>query len=242
MISRNKAANRFPGLELSSEDRAALKVLGRQRLSARVWRRVRILQLLDDGWTLADTAAAAGTYPREVRRVGQRFLRGGLSEALGEDARPKQGADARCSEGGRHRRDGLRPAAAGAVSLDDGADSRGGHAPKGGRQGRARNDSADADAPRAEAVASTSGPCRRRSATRAPRSPLRSTTTASWRTTGRRWSERSPLACQARFSVPEPLGLGNRSGRGAEPRKSKGPDQRPKPVVPGPSVGRGDRI
>ncbi len=67
-----------------------MKVLGRQRLSARVWRRVRILQLLDDGWTLADTAAAAGTYPREVRRVGQRFLRGGLSEALGEDARPKQ--------------------------------------------------------------------------------------------------------------------------------------------------------
>ncbi len=60
----------IPGLELSSEDRAALKVLGRQRLSARVWRRVRILQLLDDGWTLADTAAAAGTYPREVRRVG----------------------------------------------------------------------------------------------------------------------------------------------------------------------------
>ncbi len=90
MISRKKAANRFPGLELSGEERVALKALGRQRLSARVWRRVRILQLLDRGWTLADTAAAAGTYPREVRRVGRRFLVGGLSEALGEDARPKQ--------------------------------------------------------------------------------------------------------------------------------------------------------
>ena len=51
---------------------------------------MRILQLLDRGWTLADTAAGAGTYPREVRRVGRRFLAGGLSEALGEDARPKQ--------------------------------------------------------------------------------------------------------------------------------------------------------
>jgi hypothetical protein len=90
MTSRKKPANRFPGLELSAEDRSALKSLGRERLSARVWRRVRILQLLDRGWTLAETAAAAGTYPREVRRVGHRFLAGGLPEALGEDARPKQ--------------------------------------------------------------------------------------------------------------------------------------------------------
>jgi hypothetical protein len=63
--------------------------LSRQKVKARVWRRVRILQLLDQGWTMADTAEAAGTYPREVRRVGQRFLVGGLADALGEDARPK---------------------------------------------------------------------------------------------------------------------------------------------------------
>jgi Homeodomain-like domain len=88
--SRKTTGNQFPGLELSAEDRAALKTLSRKRLSARVWRRVRILQLLDRGWTMADAADAAGTYPREVRRVGWRFLKGGLVEALGEDARPKQ--------------------------------------------------------------------------------------------------------------------------------------------------------
>jgi hypothetical protein len=87
--SRGKTAEKFPGLELSAGDRAELKVLARKKVKARVWRRVRILQLLDQGWTMANTAAAAGTYPREVRRVGWRFLRGGLSEALGEDARPK---------------------------------------------------------------------------------------------------------------------------------------------------------
>jgi Homeodomain-like domain len=88
--SRETASNRFPGLELSAEDRVALKALGRQRVSARVWRRVRILQLLDRGWTMADAGIAVGTYPREVRRVGWRYLKGGLAEALGEDARPKQ--------------------------------------------------------------------------------------------------------------------------------------------------------
>jgi hypothetical protein len=89
MRSRKKAANQFPGLELSAQDRAGLKALARKPVRARVWRRVRILQLLDQGWTMAATATAAGTYPREVRRVGQRFLAGGLGEALGEDARPR---------------------------------------------------------------------------------------------------------------------------------------------------------
>jgi Homeodomain-like domain len=85
--SRKPTSNQFPGLQLSAEDKAALKALGRQPVKARVWRRVRILELLDKGWTMAATASAAGTYPR---RVGQRFLAGGLAQALGEDARPKQ--------------------------------------------------------------------------------------------------------------------------------------------------------
>ena len=68
----------------------ALKAMGRQRVSSRVWRRVRILQLLARGWTMADAGEAVGTYPREVRRVGWRYLKGGLAEALGEEARPKQ--------------------------------------------------------------------------------------------------------------------------------------------------------
>jgi hypothetical protein len=89
MTSRKKTANREPALELSAEDRAALKALARKPVKVRVWRRVRILQLLDQGWTMAATATAAGTYPREVRRVRQRFEAAGLAEALGEDARPR---------------------------------------------------------------------------------------------------------------------------------------------------------
>jgi hypothetical protein len=90
MTSRKKTAKPVQRLELSGENRAALTALARKKVKARVWRRVRILQLLDQGWTMADAAAAAGTYPREVRRVRQRFLAGGLAEALGEEARPKQ--------------------------------------------------------------------------------------------------------------------------------------------------------
>ncbi len=92
MSSRKAAGTRFPGLELSAEDREALKAKtkGRQRVSARVWKRVRILELLDQGWTMADAASAMGTYPREVRRIGWRYVQQGLEAALGEDARPKQ--------------------------------------------------------------------------------------------------------------------------------------------------------
>lgn len=90
MSSRKKSSKRVPAIELSAGDVAAVKVLGRKPVKARVWRRVRILQLLDEGWTVDATAVAAGTFPREVRRVRERFLAGGLAEALGEDARPKQ--------------------------------------------------------------------------------------------------------------------------------------------------------
>jgi hypothetical protein len=62
---------------------------GRKRLSIRRWRRIRILELLDKGWTMQDAADAAGTYPREVRRVGRRYLQRGLEAALSEDPRPK---------------------------------------------------------------------------------------------------------------------------------------------------------
>jgi Homeodomain-like domain len=38
---------------------------------------------------MQDTADAAGTFPREVRRVGRRYLQRGLEAALSEDPRPK---------------------------------------------------------------------------------------------------------------------------------------------------------
>jgi hypothetical protein len=42
-------------------------------VSARTWKRIRILKLLHEQWALADVAVAVGTYPREVRRVGWRY-------------------------------------------------------------------------------------------------------------------------------------------------------------------------
>jgi hypothetical protein len=57
-------------------------------VSARTWKRIRILNLLDKQWRLVDIAAAVGTYPREVRRVGWRYLERGVQEALTDDPRP----------------------------------------------------------------------------------------------------------------------------------------------------------
>jgi hypothetical protein len=48
-----------------------------------------MLQLLDKGWNLTAVGAALGTYAREVRRVGWRYLEGGVVLALTEKPRPK---------------------------------------------------------------------------------------------------------------------------------------------------------
>ena len=91
MERSRRRGQRFPGLHLTAAALAALKAQsgGRRVLSERCWRRIRILQLLDQGWLLAHIAAAVGTYPREVRRVGWRYLERGLEAALGDDPRPK---------------------------------------------------------------------------------------------------------------------------------------------------------
>jgi hypothetical protein len=104
-------AKRFTGLRLSDEDRAALKKrqTGRVRMSAGAWRRVRILLLLDRGFTVTGAAEAVGTYRRETARVGKRYLAGGLEHALSDDAAPIAGTPARQHAGGRCRGDGLRP-------------------------------------------------------------------------------------------------------------------------------------
>jgi hypothetical protein len=89
---QERRQKRFPGLRLAEADQRALKAKrgGRQALSERRWRRMRILELLDQGWNLTPTAAAVGTYPREVRPVGWRYLARGLEAAL-NDPRPKPG-------------------------------------------------------------------------------------------------------------------------------------------------------
>ena len=48
-----------------------------------------MLQLLDEGFSVRATATAVGQYPREISRVGKRYLAHGLEIALSDDARPK---------------------------------------------------------------------------------------------------------------------------------------------------------
>jgi homeodomain-containing protein len=82
---------RFAGLKLAEKDRASLgrlKAKGTQ-MSARTWRRVRVLELLDEGNSVRATAQAVGGYPREVSRVGKRYLAGGLETALSDEPRGK---------------------------------------------------------------------------------------------------------------------------------------------------------
>jgi hypothetical protein len=76
---------------LTSEDKRTLeaKAAGRSRLSMRQWRRIQVLKLLDKGWNLTATGEAVDTYAREVRRIGWRYLEGGLDAALTDDERPK---------------------------------------------------------------------------------------------------------------------------------------------------------
>ena len=76
---------------MSDADREALKDqrIGGKLMSERRWRRIHILELLDSGWSVRQTAAALGTYPREVRRVGWRYVERGVEAALTDDARPK---------------------------------------------------------------------------------------------------------------------------------------------------------
>ena len=90
-MEQKRRRQRFAGLRLTVADRTALKAKrrGGRALSDRYWRRIRILELLDQGWQLCQIAQAVGTYPREVRRVGWRYLERGLAAALTDDPRPK---------------------------------------------------------------------------------------------------------------------------------------------------------
>lgn len=83
----------FPGLNLSKADQKQIADIKRTGpLRERDWRRLRILELLDAGWNLTHTGQAVGTYPREVRRVGWRYLEQGLQAALTDDPRPSPSA------------------------------------------------------------------------------------------------------------------------------------------------------
>lgn len=106
----------------------------------------------DKRWTLGDVAAAVGTYRREVRRVGWRYLERGVLAALSDDPRPTppklldthQEAD---------RGDGLWVTASWLCAVDGPRDHRGNEATR-DRRGRGPRDGApSAGRPRVEAVA-----------------------------------------------------------------------------------------
>jgi hypothetical protein len=82
--------SRFEGLELSAADRKELRRRSGagQKWTARVWRRMQTLLMLDRGMTMRATATALGTYVREVSRVAHRYLDQGLDHALSEEPRP----------------------------------------------------------------------------------------------------------------------------------------------------------
>jgi hypothetical protein len=82
---------RFTGLKLAGTDLRALREMQAKgkKLTARSWRRIRTLLLLNEGMTVTDTARAVGGYKREVSRVGKRYLARGLQAALSDDPRPK---------------------------------------------------------------------------------------------------------------------------------------------------------
>jgi hypothetical protein len=58
-------------------------------MTARQWRRARVLQLLDQGLSVRATAMLVEQYPLEVSRVGKRYVARGLEAALSEEPRPK---------------------------------------------------------------------------------------------------------------------------------------------------------
>jgi hypothetical protein len=92
--SRGKRAKPFPGIRLSKADRKTVgEMLNRGSWPARVLRRARILQLLDRGWRVSDVKLATEAYPATIRKLGYRYLEGGLAAAIHE--RPRPGAERR---------------------------------------------------------------------------------------------------------------------------------------------------
>jgi hypothetical protein len=82
---------RFAGLKLLAADRAELERIqrGQEPQKFRTWRRVRVLLMLDEGHSVRRTAIAVGGHPREISRVGKRYLEGGLARAMSNGPRSK---------------------------------------------------------------------------------------------------------------------------------------------------------
>jgi transposase len=87
--AKPKKPQKFPGLRLTKADRATVaSMLTKGTWPARALRRARILQLLDQGWQVRDVMLSTGSYPHTIRKIGYRYLSGGLDEALNDRPRP----------------------------------------------------------------------------------------------------------------------------------------------------------
>ncbi len=82
--------------KLSEQEREQLRELtGRGRASVHVFKRARVLQLIDAGLAMQDIPVAVGVAEATVRRIRQRYEQGGLERALYD--RPRPGGQARLS-------------------------------------------------------------------------------------------------------------------------------------------------
>ena len=129
MLPQTSALSR-PLLERRRSPFLAEQTRDGRPVPARGWKRIRILELLHEEWSLVDVAEAVGTYRREVRRVGWRFLERGVPAALTDDPRPKPPQTPRHAAGGGDCGDGLWPAPRRLRAVDHPPDHRGDEAPR----------------------------------------------------------------------------------------------------------------
>jgi transposase len=84
-----KPTTRTVAVRLKKNELRQLRALAsRGRCSARMLKRARVLELLHEGYAIADVQRAVGTWPSTIRRVRRRYLENGLTGALNEKPRP----------------------------------------------------------------------------------------------------------------------------------------------------------
>lgn len=87
-----QAAKHKSRIRLKKRERLyLLELTSAGECSARVFKRARVLQLLDNGWRPTDAPAAAGVGEATARRVRARYEAEGLEAALFD--RPRRGAE-----------------------------------------------------------------------------------------------------------------------------------------------------
>jgi transposase len=76
-------------VKLKARDRERLKgMMSRGRESVRVIKRVRVLELMDQGRSAEEAAASVGVVPLTARKIAKRYKEGGLKRAVEEPSRP----------------------------------------------------------------------------------------------------------------------------------------------------------